>query len=388
MAGESTTLTKAFESRAVRAARPTRPLRILNVTARYLPSIGGTEIHTAEVARRLAAWGNDVTILTTDSTGDRVGHEDAAGVSVVRTRAWPRDRDWYASPAVYSYVMDARWDVIHCQGYHTLVAPAAMLAAVRSRQPFVVTFHSGGHSSPVRRAGRPVQRTLLRPLLNHAEYLIGVSATESQFFADRLRIPSDRFLTIPNGVSLPYVEADDRARARPVIASVGRLERYKGHHRAILALPYLLGRKPDVLLRVVGAGPYEATLRDLAHQLGVDNAVEFLSVDPSDRSRLATILAESSLVVILSSYESHGLAAQEAISLGRPVLVADAGALSEFVESGNARGVPTRCTPEHLAQVMHHGLVNPLVPAPASVPSWDDVAEDLLELYQSVVASS
>ncbi len=50
-------------------ANEERSLRILLVTARYLPNVGGTEIHTYEVARRLVAAGHDVTVLTTDLSG-------------------------------------------------------------------------------------------------------------------------------------------------------------------------------------------------------------------------------------------------------------------------------------------------------------------------------
>ena len=40
------------------------------VSARALPLMGGIETHVHEVARRLAASGVDVTVLTTDTSGD------------------------------------------------------------------------------------------------------------------------------------------------------------------------------------------------------------------------------------------------------------------------------------------------------------------------------
>ena len=41
-----------------------------------------------------------------------------------------------------------------------------LLAAQQTRIPYVVTFHSGGPSSTMRNVLRPVQQTLLRPLLS------------------------------------------------------------------------------------------------------------------------------------------------------------------------------------------------------------------------------
>ena len=121
-----------------------RPLSLLYVTARYPPFVGGTEIHTAEVARRMVARGHDVTVLTTAFEPLPTGEETVEGVRVVRVRAWPADFDFYFAPGIRSTIIAGRWDLIHCQGYHTFVAPAAMIAAVTSRQPFIVTFHMEG----------------------------------------------------------------------------------------------------------------------------------------------------------------------------------------------------------------------------------------------------
>ena len=46
--------------------RAGRSLSLLYVTARYPPFVGGTEIHTAEMAAELARRGHDITVLTTD----------------------------------------------------------------------------------------------------------------------------------------------------------------------------------------------------------------------------------------------------------------------------------------------------------------------------------
>jgi hypothetical protein len=88
---------------------------------------------------------------------------------------------------------------VHVQGVHTLVAPLAMFAAARSRVPYVVTFHTGGHSSWLRSALRPLQWRTLRPLLAGADRLIGVSAFEAKLFEGTLGLPPWRFVVIANG---------------------------------------------------------------------------------------------------------------------------------------------------------------------------------------------
>src|SRR5579859_347831 len=164
-------------------------LRVLLVTARYFPYIGGVETHVYEVGQRLARAGVEVTLLTTDPSGQLPAVEESAGVQIRRVRAWPANKDYYFAPAIYRFIMQRKWDLVHCQGYHTLVAPLAMFAARRAGIPYVLTFHSGGDSSRFRKAFRGVQRAALRPLLTGAERLIGPSKWEVEFFRERLHLP-------------------------------------------------------------------------------------------------------------------------------------------------------------------------------------------------------
>ena len=120
------------------------PLRVLMVTPRFFPDVGGVETHVYEVARRLARASVDITILTTDRSGQLPTSEPLEGVTVRRVRAWPEQRDYYFAPEITRVITQGSWDVVHCQSYHTLVAPMAMLAALRAHIPYVVTFHGGG----------------------------------------------------------------------------------------------------------------------------------------------------------------------------------------------------------------------------------------------------
>src|SRR5262245_54425674 len=122
-------------------SKPTDALRVLMVTPRYFPYMGGVENHVYEVARRLARDGIDITILTADPSGKLPATEQAEGVSICRVRAWPAERDYYFAPDIYRMIIKGAWDLVHVQSYHTLVAPLAMFAALRARIPYVVTFH-------------------------------------------------------------------------------------------------------------------------------------------------------------------------------------------------------------------------------------------------------
>lgn len=357
-----------------------RALRIAYVTARYLPETGGTEIHTHEVAQRISARGADVTVLATTRDPTVPREEVEGAVRVRRVPARPRSRDYFFAPSLPSAVRAASPDLLHCQGYHTFVAPMAMWAALRASIPYVVTFHSGGHSSRLRVMARPAQARILRPLLVRAHALVAVSEFEADLFADRLEIARERFAVIPSGIDLPAAESPVETSDGQLVLSVGRVESYKGHDRIIEALPALRARRPDTRLRILGSGPHEPQLRRLAERLGVGDAVE-IGPTTGGRGELAKLLNRAAAVTALSEYESQGLAVQEAVGLGRPVLVSQGSALDELSGYPNVVAVPPDAGPQQVADAVVALFETPASDAPP-MQTWDDCVNALADLYR------
>lgn len=369
------------------ASGQTGRLRVLMVTPRSPLGQGGSERHTMEVSRRLAERGVDVEILCADSPGQALVEERRDGIPIRSVKRWPANRDYYLAPRIWSEMArGAPWDVIHVQSYHTLVPPLAMLRALTLRVPYVLTFHSGGHSSRLRHRLRGLQRRSLRPLLARAARLIAVAQFELDLYSRELRLPADRFALIPNGTDIGRSEAVAGADRDPttLLASIGRLERYKGHHRVIDALPHVLRGRADARLLIVGSGPYEAELRRRAARLGVADRVEFTSLPAEDRAGMASLLHRSSLVVLLSEYETHPLVALEAAALGRPMIVADGAGLGEVAKEGLARPVSSQDRAEAVAVAILEELESPRRRAAPRLTSWDECAAALLELYRAI----
>jgi glycosyltransferase involved in cell wall biosynthesis len=335
----------------------------------------------------MAARGHDVTVLATQPVGRGSSEQWLDGVRVRRVPAWPRDRDYYVAPGLVKEIRSTPWSLVHVQGYHTAVAPIAMSTAARAHLPYVLTFHSGGHSSVVRRALRPLQHRLLERMARGAERLIGVSTWETEHFIQVLRLPPERFVTIPNGVDLPTLSdsVPPQAGTDPSIVSIGRLERYKGHQTVIDAMPLLRDLLPGAHLTIVGQGPYEDVLRRRTRKLGVEDIVRFTSVPAGQREQLVRLITSSSLVVSLSRYESQGMAVQEALALGRPVLVADATAFSELATFEGVRVIPPRSSPETVAAAVMGSIVDAWNGAAPNLPRWEDIADALEELYSTIV---
>lgn len=359
--------------------------KVLMVTPHYLPEIGGVERHVHEVATRIAQRGEtSVTVLTTRRDGAAVGVERDGALEIRRVPAYPRGRDWLFAPAIPPIIAGGDWDIVHLQSYHTFVAPLTMATAARRRIPYVVTFHGGGHSQRLRNSARTRQRALLRPLLARAAKLIALAPFELETYARELAIARERFVLIPNGVELPSVAPAERHEGGPLIASVGRLERYKGHQRVLAAFARLRESQPLARLWIAGAGPYEPQLRALVGRLGLENAVEISAVAAEDRAEMARRLAQVDLVVLLSDYETNPIAALETIAVGRPLLVATGSGLGELAQRGLARAIDPDSEPREVAAAMVRELSDPLERPEVALPSWDDCARELEELYAGV----
>jgi glycosyltransferase involved in cell wall biosynthesis len=359
--------------------------RVVMVSANAYPVMGGVETHVFEVAPRVVAAGFEVTILTTDRSGNLPRRDTINGVPCVRVGAWPSARDWYFAPGILRDVMRGDWDLVHCQGWHTFVPALAMIGAILSRKKFVLTFHSGGHGSAMRTRMRGPQRAFLRPFLARARKLIAVSEFEAAFFSRELGLPAARFATIQNGAAMEWpAEGDTSNDAAPLILSVGRLERYKGHHLLIEALPRILERCPAARLRIVGAGPYEDELRRMAAASPVSDRIVIGSIDPSARGEMARVICGASIVCLLSEYEANPVAVMEALALRRRVLVADTSGLSELARAGLARSIPLPTTTDHVAAAILDQLsTDP--PVQMNLPTWDDSAASLVGVYREVL---
>lgn len=364
-----------------------KPIRIAMVTPRYFPFTGGVENHVFQVASRLVQRGIDVTVLTTDPKGEWQASEVQSDIHIRRVHAWPRDRDYYFAPEIYSLIRHGEWDLIHVQSYHTFVPLLAMIAALRADIPYVLTFHGGGHSSALRHSSRRIQRMILSPFLARAARLVALARFEIEQYGRELNLPPEFFVTIPNGADLPKLDrpVERNKLDESLILSVGRLEKYKGHQRAIAALPHVLKHQPNARLRIVGTGPYEQELQKLAHELGVSDKVEIGGIPPEQRQDMARQISRAALVVLLSEFETHPISALEALSLKRPVLVADNSGMKELCERNWASAVATYAHPVEIADAMLKQLQNPLIPETVELSTWDDCAQQLEALYLEVL---
>lgn len=360
------------------------------VTARCLPYMGGIETHVDEVARRIAGRGVALTVLSTDVAGGLPSTEHRDGYLLRRFPAYPRSKDYYLSPNLLGTLARLPVDVVHVQGAHTGVPPLALSVAHARRLPAVCTFHTGGYSSETRNALRETQWRVEAPLLRRCARLVAVCSFERDAFARRLGIAPERIEVIRNGCEpLPVGDPPPVAAGAPLLCSIGRLERYKGHHRVIEAMPHVLDAAPGARLVVAGAGPYEAELRGLIERLGLDEAVTIERFGTDRRGELGALVARSDAVALLSEYEAHPVALMEALAAGVDVVAAATSGMTELGRAGLVDLVEADASDEAVAATLLRAAESRRWSAgPPALPTWDDCADRLAALYEEIARTA
>ena len=180
--------------------------------------------------------------------------------------------------------------------------------------------------------------------LGRADAIVGVSNFTAGTFVEAGYRP-DRVHAILNAIEPsrwdPLLDpAPGRASlgisdGAPLIVSVARLFRWKGHSELISALALVKRQYPNVRLAIVGTD-YPADsgttrmLKEQARELGVGENVLFTG----QRSDIASLLAACDVFSLPSFGEPFGLVFAEAMAMKRPVVALNNGGTPEVVEHG------------------------------------------------------
>jgi 1,2-diacylglycerol 3-alpha-glucosyltransferase len=113
---------------------------------------------------------------------------------------------------------------------------------------------------------------------------------------------------------------------------VGRLAKEKNLDMLLSAFKLIANQDDKAFLAMVGAGPYEQQLRELAGNLGVGDRLKFIGQVP--RAELSSAYASADVFVWPSITETQGLAVCEALSAGVPCVAVNGGGTPECLQDG------------------------------------------------------
>jgi glycosyltransferase involved in cell wall biosynthesis len=167
----------------------------------------------------------------------------------------------------------------------------------------------------------------------------------SRFFLAKFAewgVDTSRFAHVPNSVDVDAMVPE--GEPGDAFVYLGRLVPEKGVATLIRA-----AAQARVRLRIVGTGPEEADLRQLAAQLGGD--VEFTGY--LSGPALRTAISSARAVVIPSEwYENAPISVMEASAMGRPIIGANIGGIPELIRQGETGFVFTSGNVDALVEVL------------------------------------
>ncbi len=346
-------------------------MRILQVSLGYTPSHGGVATNVKNISERLAKK-HEVTVFAENYNGKFPYEETINGVLVRRFDAYYPGAAYFLSPGMIKELRKSSFDIVHGHCYHGLPLYFSRYA---DRKRFIVTAHYHGHGHTF---FRNILFKLYKPfgsrIFRDAHSVITVSEYEKQLLMRHFKLDESKLHLIPNGVVLDdFADAGKKPKTNTIMYA-GRLEKYKGIHYIIQALPLL---DDDLCLEIVGWGAYEADLMQLVDEMGLNHRVNFGKF--LSRSQLLEKFSQAQVFVLPSQQEAFSIVVAEALASKTPCVVANTSALKEWIDNKNCFGIDYPIDIHRLAELINKA--RGVKVDDVKLWDWDDVVEALERLY-------
>ena len=170
---------------------------------------------------------------------------------------------------------------------------------------------------------------------------IAVSKAIKEQLVRKRNIHSGRITVVYNGVELDQynqnMNASEKTRHSlgitddyPIIGTIGRLVYQKGYSHFLQAAKQVYEKKKYVRFVIVGHGPEEDNLKNMAKSLGISHVCSFAGL----RRDIPELLSAFDVFVLSSVLEGLPRIVIEAMAMGRPIVATDIDGVSEELEDG------------------------------------------------------
>jgi glycosyltransferase involved in cell wall biosynthesis len=279
---------------------------------------GGSEVHAAEIARRWAEAGLEVTLRTSYAQGaapvmQRDGYKvirragrylvfPRAVLSELAGRMGPRDalvEYWNGMP-----FLSPLWE------RHRSIVVLHHVHAEMWRRVL-------GDDAPILAAGGELLERRIAPLLYRRSRVVTLSASSKADIVEQLRLRPDRIEIVPPGVDPRFTPGGERS-PHPVVVAVGRLVPVKRYDLLLEAAAAARQSVPDLELAIVGDGYERPRLDEIVRSLDAESWVRFTG--HLRDHELVDLYRRAWLVASASAREGWGMALTEAAACGTPAV--------------------------------------------------------------------
>jgi L-malate glycosyltransferase len=281
----------------------------------------------------------------------------------------------------------ARADIVHVfsASYSSfLLAPLpAMFVARALGRPVVLNYRSGEAPDHLRRS----------PIARAAISRVDRNVVPSRFLKEVFASFGIDAAVIPNIVDLDRFRFRQRDPLRPRLLSTRNFEGLYNVACTLRAFRIVQQTHPDASLTLVGGGPEDAQLRELARGLGLHNVTFTGRVSPDE---IADCYASHDVYVQSPNIDNMPTSVLEAYASGLPVVSTEAGGIPAILTHG-VHGLLTPLDDDAmlashvLALLNDRALVRRVTLAAREASeryTWSSVRDEWLRLYRSTLADS
>jgi len=224
------------------------------------------------------------------------------------------------------------FDVIHA--HYWLSGLVAKEISNELNIPFIFTSHSLG----IFLDGYNKERVDCEKIVMTSTNVVTASSVfETMLIADTYKIDENKIKKITPGVDRKIFIPDLSVEKENIILSIGRIQEQKGQLQTIEFLNNFKKIQNDFKCYFVG-GPsgkhgneYLHELKQTIKDLNLDKHVKFLGDLP--QTEIIELFKKAKLLIHTSKFETFGLVAIEANTMGVPVLTTNNGSLMEIIEN-------------------------------------------------------
>jgi glycosyltransferase involved in cell wall biosynthesis len=363
-------------------------MRIIQVTPRYYPTIGGVEAVVQQISELLVKKGHEVTVYSADKHNKLVHCENINGVTVKRFTPLFSDPLYLSEPNFSISLHKEKADIIHAHNIHTFPPLVAALSKSSASKLVLQPHYHRYGQTPLRHSlFQLYQKAFYGLLFSQASLIIANSEYEKQTILEDFPQIKNTVL-LPEGLDTSKVATITRSPVLPKrILFAGVLKHYKNVHKLLEAFAYLVKNvSKDYRLVIVGDGPEREALISLATSLGIAELVEWKGY--LSRPELLKEYASASVFVMLSPLESFSRVVYDALFVGVPVVVYNFGALSGLVSGGFAEGVNS-LNPQAISEATINALqksYRKMTVNSKNFLDWDTYVNRLIVFYKDLQA--
>ena len=353
--------------------------RIYVAITTFYPLVGGAETQTLAQCQLLRDMGYDVHVVTFHHKKEWQSYEEVRGVPVHRVARfllgdrtqWPRLLQrlaYFLAMFVMSWTLwqkRKQYDILQVCQFSLLVLPLAFVCRF-ARKPMTIVVISAGAGKPTKtnepakliagplnpatpwlqvdgktwidgdlygleQAGKTVVQ-YIRSLLLHMGAVVIVLSTRMQRYLveHNFSLPSTRL--VPNGVDIERFKPAllPQEGSSKTVVCVSKMRYEKGIDALLQAWRLVHEQVPDARLILVGSGPIQPQLTQLADALGISASVEFAGL----QGDVPAQFQRGTIAILPSRWEGMPNALLEAMACGMACVATRVSGSEDLIQEG------------------------------------------------------